>query len=259
MGFVSVAHAAEEGGLSIHLAPQVLGHVFGIPLTNTLVTVWFVMIVLAVLVFFIRKNLTEVPGKLQLVIESLIGYVHDFVEETLENKVLAKKVFPLVLTIFIFVLAANWIGLLPGVDSIGITTEQHGESSFIGFLHPANTDLNITLALALISFFAIEVIGISLLGAFTYARKFLNFGSPMKLMVGIIELFSEFARLISFAFRLFGNIFAGKTLILVAIFFVPYVVPVPLLAFELFVGFIQAFIFAILTLFFIKLAVEMPH
>jgi len=257
---MNIAYAAEESsGLSIHLAPDIVGYFFNVPITNTLLTAWFVTIVLIVMAIFVRKNLKEVPGKFQLILEELIGYVHNYVEETLENKNLSKKVFPLILTIFIFVLAANWIGLLPGVDSIGFYAESHGEKKFIGFLHPANTDLNLTIALALIAFFAIEVIGISLLGAFKYAKKFFNFKSPIAFMVGIIELFSEFARLISFAFRLFGNIFAGKTLILVAIFFVPYFVPVPLLAFELFVGFIQAFIFAILTLFFIKLAVEEPH
>lgn len=163
------------------------------------------------------------------------------------------------MTIFFFILGANWIGLLPGVDSIGYYTEYHGEETFIPFLHPANTDLNVTLALAIIAFFAIEIIGVMLLGFFKYAGKFINFKSPLAFLIGIIELFSEIARLISFSFRLFGNIFAGKTLIVITMFFLPFIVPVPLLAFELFVGFIQAFIFAILTLFFIKLAVEEPH
>lgn len=255
----NIAYAAEQGELSIHLAPEVIGYIFNLPVTNTLIMVWFVALVLVAMAVIVRRNLREVPGKFQLVLEELIGYVHGYVEETLGDKVLAKKVFPLVITIFVFVLGANWIGLLPGVDSIGLYQEVHGETKLTGFLHPANTDLNVTLAISLIAFLAIEILGVSMLGALTYAKKFFNFKSPLAFMVGIIELFSEFARLISFAFRLFGNIFAGKTLILVAIFFLPYIVPVPLLAFEVFVGFIQAFIFAILTLFFIKLAVEEPH
>jgi F-type H+-transporting ATPase subunit a len=97
------------------------------------------------------------------------------------------------------------------------------------------------------------------LGLFKYGGKFINFHSPLGFVIGLIELISEIARLISFSFRLFGNIFAGKTLLVVVMFFVPYVLPVPLLAFEVFVGFIQAFIFSILTLFFIKLAVTEPH
>lgn len=105
----------------------------------------------------------------------------------------------------------------------------------------------------------IEYAGISVVGALKYIGKFITFKSPLAFFVGIIELISEFGRLLSFSFRLFGNIFAGKTLILVAIFFLPYLVPVPIMAFELFVGFIQAVVFAMLTLFFIKLAVAEPH
>jgi F-type H+-transporting ATPase subunit a len=115
------------------------------------------------------------------------------------------------------------------------------------------------LAFAIIAFLTIEMAGIVALGTFRYLGKFFNFHSPLAFIIGIIELISEIARLISFSFRLFGNIFAGKTLIVVIMFFVPYLVPVPLLAFEVFVGFIQAFIFSVLTLFFIKLAVATPH
>jgi F-type H+-transporting ATPase subunit a len=163
------------------------------------------------------------------------------------------------MTIFLFILSLNWVGLLPGVDSIGIMKEVHGEEKLIPFLHPANTDLNITISFALIAFFAIEIIGIMTLGFFKYGSKFINFSSPLAFLIGIIELFSELARLVSFSFRLFGNIFAGKTLLVIAMFFVPFILPVPILAFELFVGFIQAFIFAVLTLFFIKLAIAEPH
>lgn len=251
--------AGGEEGISIHLAPTIMGHLGGLPVTNTLLTIWFVMLVLILIALLVKRNLKMVPGKVQLIFESLIGYTYDYVAETLGNKKLAHKVFPLIMTIFIFILGANWIGLLPGVDSIGYTTEYHGEESFVPFLHPANTDLNVTIALAVVAFFAIEIIGVMLLGFFKYAGKFINFKSPLAFLIGIIELFSEIARLISFSFRLFGNIFAGKTLIVITMFFLPFVVPVPLLAFELFVGFIQAFIFAILTLFFIKLAVEEPH
>jgi F-type H+-transporting ATPase subunit a len=133
------------------------------------------------------------------------------------------------------------------------------DGHFTPFLYPANTDLNITLAFAIIAFLTIEFAGFATIGFFKYAGKFINFSSPLAFIIGIIELISELARLISFSFRLFGNIFAGKTLLVVIMFFVPYVVPVPLIAFEVFVGFIQAFIFSILTLFFIKLAAAEPH
>ena len=144
---------------------------------------------------------------------------------------------------------------MPGVTSVGFF---EGEK-FTPLLYPAATDLNITLAFAIIAFFTIEIAGVLAIGFWKYGGKFINFSSPLNFIIGLIELISELARLISFSFRLFGNIFAGKTLLVVIMFFIPYIVPVPLIAFEVFVGFIQAFIFAILTLFFIKLAVTEPH
>jgi F-type H+-transporting ATPase subunit a len=257
---MNIAHAAGEG-ISIHLAPPILGHFWGIPLTSTMLTAWLTMVVLIVAAFLIRRRLVLIPGKLQIVAESLIGGAYDYVADALESKTMANRFFPFIMTIFVFILAMNWIGLLPGVDAIGIYGESHGseEQSLIPFFHPVHTDLNMTIALAIIAFVAIELSGVIIIGLFKYAGKFINFSSPLNFLIGIIELFSELARLISFSFRLFGNIFAGKTLLLIAMFFVPFILPVPVLAFELFVGFIQAFIFAVLTLFFIKLAIEAPH
>ncbi len=255
---MQIAHAAEEG-IAIHLSAPVLGHLFGIPITSTLVMVWTTMLLLTIFLFVMRSRLALVPGKVQIALEFLIGGAFDYMAQALESRALAQKFFPLIMSIFIFVLALNWIGLLPGVTSIGIWSESHGEHALIPFWYPANTDLNITIALALVAFLAIELAGIAALGLRKYGGKFFNFSSPLNFLIGIIELFSELARLVSFSFRLFGNIFAGKTLLLIAIFFVPFIVPVPIMAFELFVGLIQAFIFAVLTLFFIKLAIAEPE
>lgn len=253
---MNTAHAATEGGLSIHMASPVLGEFFGIPLTSTLVTVWATMIVLVFFSFVWKSRLKMIPGKMQVCIEGVVGGAFDFMSETLESRDLAQKFFPLIMTIFLFILALNWIGLLPGVNAIGIYTASHDGHTLLPFFYPANTDLNITIGLAIVAFISIELAGIFILGFFNYTGKFFNFSSPLKFLIGIIELLSELARLISFSFRLFGNVFAGKTLLVVAVFFVPFILPVPILAFEVFVGFIQAFIFAILTLFFIKLAVQ---
>lgn len=261
--WIKTAYAAEEG-LSIHLAPDAVATVFGVPITNTLLTVWLTMAVLIGLALILKARLGLVPGKFQNAMEMMIGGVFDYMSDVLESRDLARRFFPLVMTIFLFILAMNWMGLLPGVDSIGLhrEVESHGEaaSKLVPFFHPPATDLNITIAFALIAFLAIELAGVTLLGFFKYAGKFINFASPLAFVIGLIELLSELARLISFSFRLFGNIFAGKTLLMVVMFLAtPYVLPVPLIAYELFVGFIQAFIFAILTLFFIKLAIEEPH
>lgn len=256
---MNIAQAATERGIEIHLSAPILGHVWGIPLTSTMVMVWTTMAVLTVFVVIFRSHMKLIPGKTQVAVEALIGGAFDYMASALESRELSRKFFPLIMTIFVFILALNWLGLLPGVDSVGIFKELHGEHALVPFLHPANTDLNITIGIAVVAFVSIELAGILFLGLFKYGGKFINFSSPLAFLIGIIELFSELARLISFSFRLFGNIFAGKTLIVIAMFFVPFVLPIPLLAFEMFVGFIQAFIFAVLTLFFIKLAIAEPH
>ena len=97
------------------------------------------------------------------------------------------------------------------------------------------------------------------LGLLKYGKKFVNVTSALGFLVGIIELFSEVARLVSYSFRLFGNMFAGKVMVLVILYFVPWILPVPIMLFEFFVGFIQAAIFALLTLFFVKIAITEAH
>jgi F-type H+-transporting ATPase subunit a len=246
-----------QGGISIHLAPLALFHIGTIAVTNTLFTAVIVSLLLIVSAFFIGRSLKLTPSGFQTVLELLVMYPYTLVRETLENDALAERLFPLIMTIFLFVLSVNWFGLLPFVASIGVTEQVKGVSELVPFFYPGATDLNMTLALAFISFFAIEIAGIATIGVAKYAHKFINFHSPLDFMVGIIELVSEFVRIVSFSFRLFGNIFAGKVLVLVIMLFVPFILPVPFLAFEAFVGFIQAAIFALLVLFFTKIAIEL--
>lgn len=247
-----------EGGITVHLAPLAISHIGSVAVTNTLFTAFIVSLLLVAFAYFAGRSLRLKPSGFQVVVEALVVFPYEFVRETLENDRLANRIFPLVMSIFIFVLAVNWFGLLPFVASFGFMGVGHeGEQMLIPLFYPGATDLNLTLALAILAFVAIEVAGIAALGVFTYAGKFITFKSPLAFVIGVIELFSELARLLSFSFRLFGNIFAGKVLILVIMFFVPLFLPVPFLAFEAFVGFIQAAIFALLTLFFTKIAVEM--
>lgn len=243
-------------GLSVHLNPYIVGHIGDTPITATLITVWLVMLILISGAMLIKRRLVMIPGKLQNIAELIVGGAYNYVRDVLEDKKVTDTYFPVIATIFIFILGINWIGLIPGVGAIGFYNEHH---HLIPFLYPGSTDLNVTIGLAIVAFFTIELAGVLAIGVWKYAGKFINFHSPMGFVLGLIELISELARLISFSFRLFGNIFAGKTLLLVAIFFVPYILPVPIYAYELFVGLIQAAVFAILTLFFIKLAIEEPH
>lgn len=244
-----------ESGIHVVLKAEQLGTLFGFPVTNSLLMSWLVMALLVSFAFFFRRSLKMIPGKLQTAIEWLFDGAMGYIAETLESEKMARKFFPLLATIFLFVLTINWLEFFPGVGSIGL---KHHEE-LIPFLHAPTADLNFTLALAFIAFFTIEITGIAVLGFFKYGGKYVNIHSPIGFVVGFIELLSNLGRLISFSFRLFGNIFAGEVMILVIGSFVPYFIPVPFMAFEMFIGLIQALVFSMLTLFFIKLAIMEPH
>lgn len=260
---VPIAQASE--GIAVKLSPYIVGNFFGVPISATMLTIWLTMIMLTVFAFLVGRNLRAVPNKLQNIVEVTIGGLYDYTVTTLESKDLARKYFPVLMTIFLFLLAMNWVGLLPGVTSIGFFLGHGSDSHFVPLLYPPATDLNVAIAFALVAMFVIEMAGIMALGFWKYGGKFISFKGKSigerltSFTVGIIELISEIGRMVSFSFRLFGNIFAGKTLLTVAIFFLPLILPVPILAYELFVGLIQAGVFAFLTLIFIKLAVAEPH
>lgn len=253
-----VAEAAEHGSAGIHvvLKAEEIFNLAGFPVTNSLLMTWITMALLLAFAFLVRKQLKMIPGKLQAGVEMLFSGVLNYMAETLESEKMARRFFPLVMSIFLFVLVANELAFLPGIGSIGV---DNGHGGLTPLLRAPAADLNMTLALAIIAFLTIEITGVVVLGFFKYAGKYVNFSSPVNFVVGIIELLSNVGRLISFSFRLFGNVFAGEVMIAVAMFFVAYLLPVPLMAFEVFVGFIQAVVFAMLTLFFIKLAIMEPH
>ena len=252
---VATATAAVASPIHVSLKAEVIGYLFNLPITNSLLMTWLVMVILITFAFFFGRSLKLIPGRFQTLIEWLLMTIKDFVYDTLGNEKLARIFFPLVATIFLFILVGNELEFFPGIGSIGFLDG----TTLTPLLRAPAADLNFTLALAAIAFMVIEVTGIMTIGAFKYAGKFLNFRSPLTFSVGIIELVSELARLLSFSFRLFGNIFAGEVLVLVMGSFFSVLLPVPFIAFEVLVGFIQAAIFALLTLFFAKIAIEMDE
>ncbi len=243
-------------GIHVAISAEQLGTFMGMPITNTLVMVWVVIAVLVAIGFVAGSRIKMIPGRFQTLIEWLLGYLYDYVTETLGSREMARKYFPFLTTIFLFIFTANVLAFTPGIGSIGFFHHGH---EFLPLLRSVNTDLNVTLALAIISVIVVQIAGIAALGVIKYCGKFINFRSPIDFAVGLVELIGEFARLVSLSFRLFGNILAGKILIVVITFFVPYAGPVPIMVFELLIGFLQAAIFALLTLFFIKLAVTDAH
>lgn len=241
--------------LHIAIVPERLGEWLSVPITNTLVTSWAVMGILIVFSLWFSRRLSMKPGSVQNFIEMIFGYITDFMDEVLGDRKLTRFFFPLIATLFLFIWLSNWMEFLPGFGSIGFAGEECHKAVCEPLFRSVNTDLNVTIALAVISVAVTEITGLWYLGAFRYMGKFFDFSGPLHFFIGLIELVSEAARLISFSFRLFGNIFAGEVLIVVMTAFLPFFLPVPFMLFELFVGFIQAAIFSLLTLFFVKIAI----
>jgi F-type H+-transporting ATPase subunit a len=175
--------------------------------------------------------------------------------DAVEDEEKGRRFFPLIMTIFLFVLVINWLGLVPGAGSIGFEHSSGEHKIFVPLLRGAAADLNTTIALALISVFLIQVYSIRYLGFKGFIGRFVKLKGPLYFFVGILETIAEFAKIISFSFRLFGNIFAGEVLLAVMFSLTYGIMVMPFLVLEIFVGFIQALVFALLTLFFIKIAI----
>lgn len=208
---------------------------------------------LFIAVFSIRatNKIALIPNNLQSIAEIVIEGIWNLFSTILKDRI--NIYFPLVATYFIYIITLNWAGLLPGIGTIGIENIEEGHKAFIPIFRAGTADLNTTLALAIIAMLIIQLSGLRTLGS-SYLKKFVNFSNPIYFFVGILELISEFSKVISFAFRLFGNIFAGEVLLTVIAFLMPVFAPLPFMGLELFVGFIQALVFSMLTSVFLSLA-----
>lgn len=245
--------------MNISISAETLFHLGSFPVTNSMLISWLVIVLLCVSAYAVSRNLSLVPKGLQSVVEVVIQFLLDLVNSVMGNKEQAKKFFPLIATLFLFIILTNWVELLPGMGSIGLLEMHEGKRLIVPFIRASAADLNFTIALSLISVITIQIVGVMSIGLTKYLSKFLSFKSPLSFFVGILELISEVAKLVSFSFRLFGNIFAGEVLLIVMYTLVPYIVPLPFMALELFVGFIQALVFSMLTIVFIKMATEEAH
>lgn len=245
--------------IHIQLASEKIGEILGWPISNTILTTWLVIIFLTIVSIFTSARLQKIPGRWQGLWEWIIGSLLKLVEGVLGDPKAARKYFPFVATFFVFIIASNWMGLFPGFGSLGWRILKQGEEKFIPLLRSANTDLNTTLALAAVSVLGTQLVGIAAIGFFKQIAKYLNFRNPILFFIGILEAIAEGAKMMSFSFRLFGNIFAGEVLLTVMAALVPFIAPLPFYGLELFVGFIQALVFMMLTLVFIKIAITVEH
>ena len=213
-------------------------------LTNTALTSTLVVAFLLIVAYAGTRRMTLVPSGLQNVVELIVESLYNLVASISDDPRKTRMFFPLVATFFIYIMAANYIGLLPGVGTIGF----YYQGSFIPFLRSAASDLNMTLALALFSVAAAHVYAIREQGLKGYLAIWFSL-NPVLLFVGILELVSEVTKIVSLSFRLFGNIFAGETVLdVVSSVISPYIAPLPFLGLELIVGFVQALVFSMLTL-----------
>ena len=244
--------AAEEASPSsphISLQAEKIFSIGGFPVTNSLILAIIVLVVLGGTAILARRKIKLIPGKIQGLVEVFLETLLGLMDTVFGDRRKSEKYLPLIATIFLFVLFSNWLGLVPGVGSIVF----HGEETS-PLLRSPSADLNFTLGLAIIAVISANIFGIAAIGFWRHLAKFFNFKSPIGFFIGLIELVSEVAKMISFSFRLFGNIFAGEVLLIIVAFLVPYIVPLPFLFLEVFVGFVQALIFSMLTIVFIAIA-----
>lgn len=297
---------------------NLLGFHIGIP--NTLLSAWLSMLILIVGAWAITRKRKTIPGRWQGFLEMIIESFYGLVEGAAGPK-WARQFFPIVTTIFLFVVVSNWMGLTPLFGSWGALHHAEpgegepvrwlNESKSIGlWMYPddyvqaqeedthseegshgegeagyklapmfraASTDLNFTLAIAVVSVLMTQYFGVKALGI-PYFGKFIAVGGFVKaftkkgvgcvgrigifgmaiidFFIGIVELISEIGKVVSFSFRLFGNIFAGEVLLAVMAFLIPYLVSLPFYGLEIFVGFVQALVFMMLTVAFFVVAIS---
>ncbi len=282
----------------VTLAAEKIGQIGNFPITNSLLTTWLVTIILIAFAFIATRKVSLVPTPIQNFAEFAIESLRNMVESVAGEK--TKVFFPIIASFFFFILVGNYLGLLPGVGTIGFWETPHGETInteqltvdsqhlqspaldehptppaatdlqpqsaitqtnqqpetshqkpiFVPLFRSINSDLNTTLALALVSVITTHFFAVKYLGLGEYLKKWFPL-HPIMLFVGLIEVAGEFTKIISLSFRLFGNIYAGETVLTTAsskLF--AFIVPIPFLALEIIVGFVQALVFAMLTLVF---------
>jgi F-type H+-transporting ATPase subunit a len=267
--------------------------------TNSLLTTLIVDLVVIVLALLATTGMKVIPTGWQNFVEMVIEWLYSLAESV--SGANARKFFPWVATIFIFVIISNWSGLIPGVGPIGIKHPPHGEGTegehawvlneklamadgkliftdqpvadeaapavaeegaayyLVPLFRAPSADLNVTFALAITTIVLVQIWGVRTLGS-SYFNKFINFTGPNGFMkgingfVGILEIISEFSRILAFGFRLFGNIFAGEIVLATMAFLVTFFLPVPFYVLEVFIGFVQALVFTMLALVFFHMA-----
>ncbi len=257
------------------LAAEPIFNIGVFPVTNTVINSTLTMIGFVIFAYLINRavkkyGISKAPEGLLNFFEGVLEILYQYFDTVTRDRKKTIQFLPLVGTLFFFILVSNWIGLLPGIGSIGRYLVHEGHVELIPVFRPANTDLNLTIAMALTVVLVSHFLGIAVIGFFKYANKFIKLGDlwhafksmkPMNIMtavieffVGLLEIISEVAKLLSLSLRLFGNIFAGEVLLTVLAGILPFLLPLPFMALEVIVGIVQATVFSMLTLVYLTIA-----
>lgn len=259
--------------LGAALAAEPLFHLGSFPVTNAMVNAWIVTLFFVVMAAVASRRTSLVPRGIHNVFEAIVVFMLTEMDKVTADRKKSKVFFPLIATLFLFILANNWLGLIPGTGTIGIFGEVHGQMQLIPLLRPATADLNLTLAMAVFSVLAVQWAGVQGVGFLNYFSKFINIRgifraipkgpvaigvAIIEFFVGLLEIIGEVARIASLSLRLFGNVFAGEILIGVMLSLASFILPIPFMFLEILVGVIQATVFALLVLVFLTVA-TMEH
>lgn len=253
------------------LYAEPIAHIGNFTITNSLFTSWIVVVIIFIIALAVRLSIKKIPKGIQNLFELIIDGALDLCDQVTQSRKITNKAFPIVFSVFFVVLLNNWLGILP-LGGFGlIEMGEHGKA-FIPFIRSGTADINGTLPLAILSVLGANLFGVVSIGLWKTFNKYVNLKAlggiftnirkdpmvlltaPIMVFVSALELIGEFAKIASLSFRLFGNVFAGEVLLASMGAIVAYVLPTPFLLLEVFVGVIQAFIFAILTLVYYTIA-----
>lgn len=236
----------------ISFKPEVIFNLGNIlQITNTFLDTILVDVGLIAGSYFITRKLTEIPSMLQNGLETIIESFYSLTESVADSR--APMIFPFFMTFFLFIIAANWSGLIPGVNTVGFFRNRQ----FIPLLRSATSDLNVTVGLAIVSAVATHILSIRTIGIKNYLGRFFSI-NPLNFFIGILEIISEITKVISLSFRLFGNIFAGEVVLTIVSGIFALFFPLPFIFLEIIVGLVQALVFSMLTMVFMAILTE-PH
>ncbi|MDP3941651.1 MAG: F0F1 ATP synthase subunit A [bacterium] len=237
-------------------APEAIFHIGSFPVTNTIINTLLVDAGLVGTAYYIKTHIKKVPGIFQNTLEIVMQSFYE--TTTVVSGKNAAKIFPYFMTFFLFILFANWSNLIPGIGTFGFIEQgEHGKTEIIPFIRGATSDANTTFALALFSLLATHILAIRAVGIGEYLSRYFSL-NPIMLFVGILEIVSEFTKVVSLSFRLFGNIFAGEVVMHTVSSLFAFLAPVPFLLLEIIVGLVQALVFAMLTMVFMSVLMT-PH